>query len=101
MRTEIPPTRPTSGEQSPPDPEVVERARRRRFTAEYRMGLRVGFQRDRPSRFSTLRIGELTTLTAERSRRSLRVGDAATSRAAGRSSPATPMLEANAEYDQP
>jgi len=39
MRTEIPPTRPTSGEQSPPDPEVVERARRRRFTAEYRMGI--------------------------------------------------------------
>jgi hypothetical protein len=81
MRTEIPPTR-----------DYAKPASRR---------LRVGFQRDRPSRFSTLRIGELTTLTAERSRRSLRVGDAATSRAAGRSSPATPMLEANAEYDQP
>ena len=39
MRTEIPPTRPTSGEQSPPDPEVVKWARRRRFTAEYRMGI--------------------------------------------------------------
>ncbi len=40
MTTEIQPTRPTSGEQKRPDPEVVERARRRTFTAEYRMAIR-------------------------------------------------------------
>jgi len=39
MTTEIEPTRPTSGEQKRPDPEVVERARRRTFTAEYRMAI--------------------------------------------------------------
>lgn len=39
MTTEIQPTRPTSGEQGPPDPEVVARAKRRRFTAEYRMSI--------------------------------------------------------------
>ncbi len=39
MTTEISPSQPTSDEQRPPDPEVVERARRRRFTAEYRMSI--------------------------------------------------------------
>ncbi len=39
MTTEIQPTRTTSGEQRPPDPEVVARAKRRRFTAEYRMSI--------------------------------------------------------------
>ncbi len=39
MSTEIQPTPPTFDEQRPPDPEVMERARRRRFTAEYRMNI--------------------------------------------------------------
>jgi len=34
MTTEIPPTRPTSGEQKQPAPEVLERPQRQRFTAE-------------------------------------------------------------------
>ncbi len=37
MTTEIQPTRPSSGEPGPPDPEVVVRAKRRSFTAEYRL----------------------------------------------------------------
>jgi transposase len=35
MTMEIPPTRPTLEAVSPPDPEVLERPKRRRFTAEY------------------------------------------------------------------
>lgn len=37
MTTEILPARPVSEEPQRPDPEVVERAKRRTFTAEYRM----------------------------------------------------------------
>ncbi len=37
MTTEIEPTRSALGDETRPDPEVVERARRRTFTAEYRM----------------------------------------------------------------
>jgi transposase len=39
VTTEIPQTRLSSGEQKRPDPEVVERPRRRTFTAEYRMAI--------------------------------------------------------------
>jgi transposase len=37
MTTEIHPTRPTLEPTAQPDPEVLERPKRRRFTAEYRM----------------------------------------------------------------
>jgi len=36
MTTEIQPTRATFGDQERPDPEVLTRPKRRRFTAEYR-----------------------------------------------------------------
>ena len=39
MTTEISPTRPTSEDPPPPDPEVLERPQRRRFTAEYRTSI--------------------------------------------------------------
>lgn len=39
MTTEIPPTRPTLEAVSPPDPEVMQRPKRRRFSAEYRMSI--------------------------------------------------------------
>jgi transposase len=39
MTTEISPSRPTLEAVSPPDPEVLERPQRRRFTAEYRMSI--------------------------------------------------------------
>ena len=39
MTTEISPPRPTLEAVSPPDPEVLERPKRRRFTAEYRMSI--------------------------------------------------------------
>ncbi|MGH2870457.1 MAG: hypothetical protein ACRDNK_23175 [Solirubrobacteraceae bacterium] len=39
MTTEISPARSTSDRQTRPDPEVVERARQRSFTAEYRMAI--------------------------------------------------------------
>src|SRR5712692_7359451 len=39
MTTEIQPTRATFGDQERPDPEVLTRPKRRRFTAEYRMSI--------------------------------------------------------------
>ena len=39
MTTEIQPTHVTFGDQERPDPEVLTRPKRRRFTAEYRMSI--------------------------------------------------------------
>ena len=39
MTTEISPTRPTSADPPQPDPEVLERPKRRHFTAEYRTSI--------------------------------------------------------------
>lgn len=70
MTTEISPMRATSGEQRRLDPEIVERQRRRTFTAEYRLVILHGGRPDARPQAKYTELGPRTTVFGGASRRS-------------------------------